>query len=138
MQLYLITATFSFISSHRNHIQQSIRRRPADGGQFCVCRHLQGVNFNISRLPITSASLGAVPPDLHEAVEVRFSLCCAAARAAGARVLPPLVRNLGGQYRVGGDFREPLPFSTAISGCHVCRRLKGLCGVWRSTVEPRL
>jgi hypothetical protein len=74
------------------------------------------------------------PPDLCEAFEVRFSLCCGAA-GCRRRILPPSVRFW--QRRV---YFAPvvLLVSALRQGQNpdiTLERLKGLCGVWRSTVR---
>jgi hypothetical protein len=74
------------------------------------------------------------PPDLYEAYEVRFSLCCGAP-GCRRRILPPSVRFW--HRRV---YWAPvvLLVSALRQGKNpdiTLERLKGLCGVWRSTVK---
>ena len=73
------------------------------------------------------------PPDLEEAFEIRFSLCC---RQPGCRrrVLPPSVRFWGRKVYwapvvlLVSALRQGKPVYTL-------EQLKALCGVWRSTVN---
>lgn len=73
------------------------------------------------------------PPDLEEAFEVRFSLCCGRPDCR-RRVLPPSVRFW--DRRV---YWAPvvLLISALRQGnpVYTFERLKSLCGVWRSTVN---
>lgn len=74
------------------------------------------------------------PPDLDEAFEIRFSLCCGR-EGCRRRILPPSVRFW--QRRV---YWAPvvLLVSALRQGQNpdiTLERLKGLCGVWRSTVK---
>lgn len=74
------------------------------------------------------------PPDLDEAFEVRFSLCCGR-DGCRRRVLPPSVRFW--ERRV---YWAPvmLLVSALRQGRHpdaTMERLKGLCGAWRTTVH---
>ena len=74
------------------------------------------------------------PPDLQEAFEVRFSLCCGR-EGCRRRVLPPSVRFWGRRV-----YWAPvvLLISALRQGRHpeaTLQRLKALCGVWRSTVK---
>ena len=74
------------------------------------------------------------PPDLEEAFEVRFSLCCGRP-GCRRRVLPPSVCFWGRRVYwapvlllVGALRQGQKPVITM-------ERLKALCGVWRSTVK---
>jgi hypothetical protein len=74
------------------------------------------------------------PPDLCEAFEVRFSLCCGRA-GCRRRILPPSVRFWGRRV-----YWAPvmLLVSALRQGQHpivTLQRLNALCGVWRSTVK---
>ena len=74
------------------------------------------------------------PPDIDEAFEIRYSLCCSR-EGCRRRVLPPSVRFW--ERRV---YWAPVLFIvTALrqgrNPEHTLEQLKGFCGVWRSTVN---
>ena len=84
--------------------------------------------------PTTSASLAAAPLILKRLL--RFALACAAAvPGCRRRVLPPSVRFWGRRVYWAPVFYWSRPFARAQNPSITLERLKGLCGVWRSTVK---
>lgn len=74
------------------------------------------------------------PADLAEAFEVRLSLCCGRA-GCRRRVLPPSVRFWGRRVYWAPVVLLVTALRTAQNPSITLERLKGLCGVWRSTVK---
>ena len=74
------------------------------------------------------------PPDLAEAFEVRFSLCCGRS-GCRRRVLPPSVRFWGRRVYWAPVLLLVSALRQRKNPVITLEHLKGLCGVWRSTVK---
>ncbi|MCF8025575.1 MAG: hypothetical protein K9K82_08820 [Desulfobacteraceae bacterium] len=74
------------------------------------------------------------PPDLSEAFELRFSLCCSRA-GCRRRVLPPSVRFWGRRVYWAPVILLVTAVRQGQNPDITLERLKGMCGVWRSTVK---
>jgi len=74
------------------------------------------------------------PPDLCEAYEVRFSLCCGR-DGCRRRILPPSVRFWGRRVYWAPVMLLVSALRQGQNPDITLERLKGLCGVWRSTVK---
>lgn len=74
------------------------------------------------------------PPDLCEAYEVRFSLCCGAA-GCRRRVLPPSLRFWSRRVYWAPVVVLASALRQGQNPDITLERLKGLCGVWRTTVK---
>ena len=74
------------------------------------------------------------PPELAEAFEFRFSLCCGQP-GCRRRVLPPSVRFWGRRVYWAPVLLLVSALRQGRNPVFTLERLKGLCGVWRSTVN---
>ena len=74
------------------------------------------------------------PPDLEEAFEVRFSLCCGRP-GCRRRVLPPSVRFWGRRVYWAPVLLLVTALRQGKNPTVTLQRLKAFCGVWRSTVN---
>ena len=74
------------------------------------------------------------PPDIEEAFEVRFSLCCGLP-GCRRRVLPPSVRFWGRRVYWAPVFLLVTALRQGKNPSVTLQRLKTFCGVWRSTVS---
>ena len=74
------------------------------------------------------------PPDLEEAFEIRFSLCCGRP-SCRRRVLPPSVRFWGRRVYWAPVLLLVSALRQGQNPVVTLERLKSLCGVWRSTVK---
>jgi hypothetical protein len=74
------------------------------------------------------------PPDLCQAYEMRFSLCCGRA-GCRRRILPPSVRFWARRVYWAPVILLVSALRQGQNPDITLERLKGLCGVWRSTVR---
>lgn len=74
------------------------------------------------------------PHDLCEAFVVRFSLCCGRAECR-RRIMPPSVRFWGRRVYWAPVMLLVSALRQGQNPDITLQRLKGLCGVWRSTVK---
>lgn len=74
------------------------------------------------------------PPELDEAFEERFSLCCGR-EGCRRRVLPPSVRFWGRRVYWAPVVILVTALRQGLKPEVTLQRLKALCGLWRSTVK---
>lgn len=74
------------------------------------------------------------PPDLSEAFEKRFSLCCER-EGCRRRVLPPSVLFWGRRVYFAPVVLLVTALRQGRNPDATLEKLKGLCGVWRSTIK---
>ena len=74
------------------------------------------------------------PPDLGEAFEKRFSLCCSR-EGCRRRVLPPSVRFWGRRVYLAPVVLLVTALRQGRNPDATLEKLKALCGVWRSTIK---
>lgn len=74
------------------------------------------------------------PPELQEAFAVRFSLCCGS-EGCRRRTMPPSVRFWGRRVYWAPVVLLAIALRQGKNPAVTLERLKGLCRVWRSTVN---
>jgi len=74
------------------------------------------------------------PPDLDEAFEKRFSLCCSR-EGCRRRVMPPSVRFWGRRVYLAPVVLLVTALRQGRNPDATLEKLKALCGVWRSTIK---
>lgn len=74
------------------------------------------------------------PPELDEAFEVRFSLCCGR-EGCRRRVLPPSLRFWGRRVYWAPVFFLVTALRQGRNPDATLEKLKAFCGVWRSTIK---
>ncbi|WP_462271343.1 hypothetical protein [Desulfobacter sp.] len=74
------------------------------------------------------------PPDLEKVFELRYSLCCGR-EGCRRRVMPPSVRFLGRRVYWAPVVLLLTALRQGKNPEATLERLKGVCGVWRSTIN---
>jgi len=74
------------------------------------------------------------PPDLDQLFELRYSLCCGR-EGCRRRVMPPSVRFWGSRVYWAPVILLIIAMRQGKNPEATLERLKGVCGVWRSTVN---